>query len=75
MAQGMVGVKVSLSVQCRIQTGPEGKANISETKPSVAQDWLLRRRRDMLHPCREEITQAVDECQYTHYMLHSEGGR
>ncbi len=38
MAQGMVGVKVSLSVQCRIQTGPEGKANISETKPSVAQE-------------------------------------
>ncbi len=73
MAQGMVGVKVSLSVQCRIQTGPEGKANISETKPSVAQEtgcWG-----EMLHPCHEEITQAVDECLYTHYMLHSEGGR
>jgi len=38
MALGMVGVKVSLSVWCRIQTGPEGKANISETKPSVAQE-------------------------------------
>lgn len=38
MALGMVGVKVSLSVRCRSQTGPKGKANISETKTSVAQE-------------------------------------